>query len=838
MGSKIKQFILVVVVSFWCKNTIIAQDNTNKLPLVEIFQKLQDQYQIQFNYAEDSIENIVVEAPPTNTPLAEVLAYLQQRTGLNFELSNNNFVIVTKSDELILCGYILDKDNLSPLIAATVQGLKNSTISDDKGFFQLKAQSKNEEIIIRHLGYKLLTISYSNFIISECANVFLTPFFQSLEKVIIQNYIVKGINKLNNGSYALIFADFDILPGLIDADVLQSVQAFPGIQSINETVSNINIRGGTHDQNLILWDNIKMYQSGHFFGLISMYNPQITQKVSLFKNGSDVKFTDGVSGTIAMETDKILNTEFKGNIGVNLIDVNGFADVPLGRNSSIQIAARKAISDFVETPTYNKFFDRISQDTEVAINGEDVINSDKSFDFYDASLRWIYKITDSDELRLNFITVDNELRFDENAVINEDIESRTSSLSQNSIAGALYYNRIWNDKWQSSFEAYETDYALKAVNENVLDAQRFLQENKVSETSLKLIVKRQLNDRFHIKTGYHFVETEVTNLDDVDVPLYLLKISEVLRTHAAFSQLVWKSSDNNTSLNVGLRYNYLDKFKKHIWEPRLSLSHKFMDDFSMELLGEFKHQNTSQVINFQNDFLGIEKRRWQLSNDMDIPVITSKQISLNLNFDNDGWLLSAEGYYKMIDGITTQSQGFQNQYEFVKTDGSYEAFGIDFLLRKSLNNLSSWLSYSLLDDTYEFNDLPEISFPSNFDITHAITIATSYKINNLKIAAGLNWHSGRPFTQPESGNEILDDAVNFEPTNSSKLPEYLRVDISALYDFSFGKMTKANVGIAVWNILNKENVINNFYQIDNDVLNISQQKSLGLTPNVVFRVFF
>jgi hypothetical protein len=36
-------------------------------------------------------------------------------------------------------------------------------------------------------------------------------------------------------------------------------------ESTNESIANINVRGGTNDQNLMLWDNIKMYHSGHFW---------------------------------------------------------------------------------------------------------------------------------------------------------------------------------------------------------------------------------------------------------------------------------------------------------------------------------------------------------------------------------------------------------------------------------------------------------------------------------------------------------------------------------------------------------------------------------------------
>ena len=524
---------------------------------------------------------------------------------------------------------------------------------------------------------------------------------QQLPEIIVPSYIIKGISKLNNGSYKIDFSKFSMLPGLIETDVLQSIQAFPGIQSINENVSNISVRGGSHDQNLILWDGIKMYQSGHFFGLISMYNPQITQNVLLLKNGSDVSYTDGVSSSILMRTSNQVNNDFKGNIGVNFIDANGFADIPINEKSSIQVALRKSLSDFFETPAYNIFFDKISEDTEVENSMSMVMNSDKKFDFYDASFRWIYKINDKEELRLNFINVANDLVFNENSAA----ETRKSSVSQNSIAGAIHYDKIWNKDWKTSVELYETDYKLKAINANIADSQRFLQENIVSETSFKLKANYRLNENINLLNGYQFVETEVTNLDDVDAPIFKSLISEVLRTHGLFSQFNYKSSNLKTSFSGGLRFNYIGKFKKQIWEPRFSFTHKLLDNLSVEILGEVKHQNTSQVVNFQNDFLGVEKRRWQLSNGNNIPVIRSNQLSMGVNYRKEGWQVSAEVYHKKVKGITSQSQGFQNQYEFNQTIGDYKSNGLDFILRKQIHNFNTWLSYAYLNSDYDYEHI-------------------------------------------------------------------------------------------------------------------------------------
>ena len=838
MKLQSKNFYLLLILLCITASSLFAQEKRDKQSLATIIQFLQTKHSIQFNYAEDVIKDIKLVPPKEDFSISENLEYLNKHTKLSFTITNEQFVLVLPSNSLMLCGYLKDRNTLEPLVSATIQIENDAVVSDKNGFFRLQIPESSSDIIIRFLGYENLVKPYNELRTINCETILMIPTVEALSEIVISSYIVDGITKINDGTFKIDVSKFDILPGLIDSDVLQSVQAFPGIQSSNETVSNINIRGGTHDQNLILWDGIKMYQSGHFFGLISMYNPQITQQVSLHKNGSTVSYTDGVSGTIAMETSSKVNPEFNGSIGVNLIDANAFVDIPVGIKSSIQIAGRKGLSDFAKTPMYDAFFDRIAQDTEVETNDNTVVNSDEGFDFYDTSLRWIYEISDTDKLQLNFINVSNNLRFDEQSILNTTQASRESSVTQNSIAGALHYRRQWNAKFSTSFEAYETDYKLKAINANVIDQQRFLQENKVSETSIKLITDYELNNKLSLLNGYHFVETEVTNLDDVDRPLFRLLISEVVRTHAVFSQVGFMSLNNKTRLNVGIRLNYLEKFDKTILEPRLSFSQRFLEDFTVEILGEFKHQNTSQVINFQNDFLGIEKRRWQLSNDKDIPVIISKQLSTGLTYNKKGWLVSAEGYYKTVDGITTQSQGFQNQYEFVKAIGRYDVIGLDVLLRKKMAHLNTWLSYAYMKNNYMFSSLEDAAFPSNFDITHAITLGTAYTTKKLKLSAGLNWHSGKPTTNLVSGNEIIADELNYDETNQTTFNDYLRFDVSAVYNFSIGKRYNARIGASVWNVLNRENEINNFYRVTNGAVTETIQQSLGITPNVSFRMLW
>jgi len=119
-----------------------------------------------------------------------------------------------------------------------------------------------------------------------------------------------------------------------------------------------------------------------------------------------------------------------------------------------------------------------------------------------------------------------------------------------------------------------------------------------------------------------------------------------------------------------------------------------------------------------------------------------------------------------------------------------------------------------------------------------ITLGATYSLKNLKIAAGFNWHSGKPNTSPIISNEILNNEINYTTPNSSLLQNYIRVDVYARYNFNITQKIKADAGISIWNILDRENEISNFYNIDNEEVIETQQRSLGITPNAGLRVYF
>src|SRR5690554_5552116 len=663
---------------------------------------------------------------------------------------------------------------------------------------------------------------------------------QYLDEVLITNYLTEGISIRADGTTLISLKSFGILPGLIEADVLQTVQALPGITSSDERVSNLNIRGGTNDQNLILWDGVKMYQSGHFFGLISAFNPAIINQVVVSKNGSRAQFGDGVSGIIDMQTSHEVSNEFNGSIGINMLTADAYAMIPISEKISFQIAGRRSITDFFTTPTYKQYFKRIFQDSDLNNPNETVITNSENFYFYDISSKLVYDVSKKDKIEISFLSIDNALDYQETANINYTSSLSHSQLNQGSLAINNKYTKNWSDKLQTIFQAYFSSYDLYATHQDISNNQKLIQENKVTDGSFKAHVRYNVDPQLNYEGGYQYSEIGIGNLEEVTNPDFRRYIKEVLRTHGLFNELSFKSKSGNTRARFGFRANYIEKFSDFYFEPRISFNQIFAKNFRVEVLAELKSQTTSQIIDLQNDFLGIEKKRWVLANNNDIPVIKSQQFSTGIHYNKNKWLLSLEGYIKNVDNITSRSQGFQNQFQYTNSIGAYKVTGLDFLINKQFKHISTWLGYSFNKNNYSFSDLNlGEKFANNVDMRHQLNVSGTYTLNRLKLALGFNWHPGKPTTLINNSVSEATNSLVYGNPNANNLPDYWRTDISAVYDILISKHTKAQVGASFWNIFNTKNIINSYYVMDaNDQVIHVENVSLGFTPNVSFRVVF
>ena len=830
--------------------TLTAQDKSKAIPLKTILQAIEQQHQIYFNYLEDEIIVFKIEPPIKTLSLNEKINYLQKKTNLIFEKVDNKFItIASKKVTDLVCGYVFSAVDKIPLEGVNIQLINGgSTSTDKKGYFEIH-KGKLTDVSISHIGFinKIISLSNLDSQNKNCLKIFLELKVLELEDVISNHFLASGISKTKEGTFVITPKKLGILPGLIEPDVLQTMLQIPGVYSADESLSSINVRGGTHDQNLFLWNGIRMYQTGHFFGLISAFNPNLAQTISISKNGSSPFYGESVSSVVDISSNPNKFEKNSFSAGINMINADVYSKININKKGFIEIASRRSLTDLVKTPTYTKYYNKAFQNTTITnfSNNQNIdYTSDEKFNFYDVTLKYSQKIGQKDHLILDLITINDQLNVFQQTLINNSKQSENNTLIQKNHGGNLYWKRNWNAKNSSKINFFASSYELDAKKDKIQESQTVKQENGVLDNGFKIENNHIINSKFTINDGYQFDEIGTTNLDEVNNPMFYRKIKEVLRTHALIVEGKYKDSVSNLYLNVGMRLNYIEQFKKYLVEPRLQFNYEISPSLSLEVLGEFKSQNCFQIIDLQKDYFGIEKRRWILSNNSSIPIQRSKQASITFSYNQNNWLFTVDNYYKIVNGINSASQGFQNQLEFAKINGDYEVFGVEILAQKKINHFISWLSYTYNDNNYYFPNISQTKFSNNFELKHVVSWAGTYELKNLRIALGAKWYSGRPETTPSSieinNSNTSNPKIDYNFPNNKNLEDFFQVNFSTTYQWGRKAGIQYKLGLSVLNVLNRKNEINEYYVINKTTNTIDDiiTYSLERTPNMSFRVSF
>ena len=840
-----KQFHFLFFIFFLVLN-LSAQDKGNVIPLKNIIIDIEQQHQVNFNYTEDNVAGIQLIPPKKSLSLEQKLQYLVKKTNLSFENLGNKFINIYKNyDKInIICGYVFSNTDKKPIENANIHLINNTPIAtDSNGYFEFENSSKNN-FSISHVGFITKKISTSDLDSKNCLKITLESEITELEEIKTNPILASGISKNIDGSFEIKPKKFGILPGLIESDALQTMQQIPGVNSIDESVASINVRGGTHDQNLFLWNGIRMYQTGHFFGLISVFNPNLAHTISIHKNGSSAFYGESVSSVVAISSTPEAAEKNTFSVGVNMINADIYAKYNLSKKSYIEISGRKSITDFAETPTYKEYFNKVFQNTTItdfSQNNDVDYQSDKKFDFYDATIKYVQKIGLKDQLILDLITIKDNLKVFQSASYYSMVRSENNVLRQQNYGGNLSWKRNWNTFNTTKINVYNSSYELLGNQKTTNGNQIVTQENTVTNNGINLENNHSIDSKFSFNDGYQFNEIGITNLEQVNNPEFYRKTKDILRTHALILEGKYNDTVSKIYINAGTRFNYIEKFKKYIVEPRLQFNYGINKNLNIEVLGEVKSQTSQQIIDLQKDYFGIEKRRWIISNNTTIPIQRSKQISLTLFYKKNDWLLDIENFYKKVTGITSSSQGFQNQLEFVQITGDYEVLGTEILIQKKMNHFLTWLSYTYNTNNYHFSNYEYPRFPNNYKMQHNVSWAGIYEKNNFKIALGAKWSSGRPKTSPDNSKiDFSNPVLVYNKPNNTNLNIFSQVNLSTTYKWETSNGIQYKLGISILNILNRKNEISEYYRISSLTNSIEEVETFSLqrTPNVSFRVLF
>ncbi len=828
-----------------------AFSQTRSWQIKEIIDYLETNSALRFSYEDNLINEQSIRLDSFRLDdIYTIIPILETDLRLRFEKIDSTYYIIRPfkaTDQVSVCGLVLDQ-NGKPIPGVLISGdiPLYTTVTDNDGYFSINQAPYELSITLRHLGFNARRSSISELFSNDCAKLILIESVGFLEALTIDDYLTVGITKERNHIH-IFPSEINILPGYTEPDLMQSIQLAPGVNSPYETSAGIHVRGGSPDQNLVLWNGIRTYNQGHFFGMISAFNPYIADEVTFIKSGTNPQYGERVSSTIDIRTADFVPEKIYGGWGFNMIHTDGYLNAPLIKDKlSVQVSGRRSFNDLIKTFTYENFATRVFQNTKIAEIATNEQAKNRFF-FHDFTTNVNYKINKDHSLHFSSLFDNNALVFTTNN--QSTLEVFSDQLNTKNEGYSLRWSKnsveTFSFDLSANYSKYLLSYAFNRLFEDTLDIAS--KKNLIEDFGLSFHTTYPIAKNQRIKSGYQFSQKQVRYAFENETPTYSLVLDVAdneLKTHALFAEYQLEYG-KGSSLQLGSRLNYYQELDRLYLEPRLFIEQKITEPLSLIASGEYRTQTVSQIRESVVSDLSLENKVWTLSSNDGFPVTSSYQISAGSILDKNDWYAEAEVYYKDISGITTLTFGYLNPIGNEFSNGHSRIRGLDFFLKKQFTGYKTWLSYSYIYAQNQFKNLNnEEPFPGNWNIEHTIKWSHFYSFNQFQCSLGWLWHTGKAYTEVQE-NLIGQGPVSvyFDRINEHNLPVYHRLDLSLVYDFKpqEHKNLKYRIGVSVLNLYNRKNQLNREYRttpsLENRLIETNIY-ALGITPNIVFRVFF
>ena len=884
MKKKIQTWLCIILAC--CSQASAQQITADNRPLTEVLQQVQQQTKYRFYWIASETAGINVSVDTDAKDIHLLMKALLNGTDLKYTIHDDQTVFLLKNKilmevpplfaqekgstidgnhELLLSGkqkatsankiYVVGKAGnptnqkmveLTGTITSFKTGepvtgvnmvVKNPTwsaaVSDANGRYVLKVPQGEVDIEMTGIGiidtHRRLMV-YENGIL----DIELEDKMQTLEEVTVTANKVENVKGVQMGVQALAVEDLKTIPTAFgELDVIKVVQALPGVKTMGEASSGLNVRGGSTDQNLIQWNEGTIYNPTHLFGFFSAFNGSIVQDMELYKGSIPAKYGGRISSVLDINSRRGNKEKYQGEISLGLLTSSLALEGPIKKDkTSLLLAGRTTYSDWLLNllPEKSRYK-----------NGK--------AGFYDLNLLLSHQFSQKDNLYISGYYSHDRFNFLEN----EKYEYANANAN-------LQWAHLFNDNFRMTTTAgYDHyDYATKSWQD---EHNAYKMGYDINQYYLKMDFNHSQLEKHRIDWGLNAIMYDI-NPGKVQphgsASLYIPKTlqKEKALEAALYLNEEWEITPQLTA-SIGARYSLFNAFGKrtfntykdgelpsilnitgtesrdgnlktyHAPEFRLGLRYAFTDNFSVKAGFNTMQQYIHKV---SNTMTMSPTDTWKLS-DMFIEPQKGIQYSLGFykNLMDDQLEASIEGYYKTMDNYLDYRSGAQllmNDHletEVLPTEG--RAYGVEFMLKRPKGKFNGWFSY-----TYSKTELRQSDariarpankgewYPAEYDKPHDIKLVGNYQITQ-RYSASLNvdYSTGRPQTMPVSqyySNTIGATSFVFSERNGVRIPDYFRMDLSFNIKPTHRLNAKAYTffTIGVYNLTGRKNVYSIYFK--------------------------
>ncbi|MGH1436257.1 MAG: TonB-dependent receptor domain-containing protein [Lewinella sp.] len=850
---------------------------------------------LNFEFDASDVKGIVINQTIPRMPLEEALGYLLKGTGLIFELQEPRTIIISKDPNfgktaLDPSEYTATRNNISisgtlkdkasgetlPYAAVLVVGTGNGVSTNGDGYFTLQNVPSDTAVLeVQYLGYHTEYYRLTPENTQKDLRIEMEVIGQQLEAVIVIAEQEEQLLKASTGvsKVSITPAAIATLPSFGEKDIFRSLQLLPGISGSNESSSGLYVRGGTPDQNLILFDDFTVYHVDHLFGFFSAFNSNAIKDVQLYKGGFGAKYGGRLSSVVELTGKDGNSQSFNAGMGLSLLSINGFIESPFANGKgSFLIAGRRSFQSSFYSNLFNDFTDSGTANATTNTGGGGRPGGGRfgqqevepSSYFYDLNGKATYRLNDKDILSLSFYNgqdhLDNSRNTDNSAFGNRNVDfsfdrENTDLTNWGNWGSALKWSRRWNDKFYSNLNLSYSNYFSERDRSDITSVNRTdtsftlnngsLEYNNLRDYSLKLDNEWQLtsNNRFDFgfQSSYNDIEYLYRQNDTLDI---LNRVDQGLVSTLYVQDR--QTIAQKWILTGGLRTTHYSVTNKLYVEPRASMTYLLSD--AVKLKGAWGKYNQFATRIVREDIQQGSRDFWLLADDQTVPISSATHYILGASYEVGSYLFDVEMYRKNLDGLSEYTTRFTPSgfgpnasldYEEFFYTGSGVAKGVEVLAQKKLGLFTGWIGYTLGQVKYDFDAFGDEPFYANQDQTHELKLVGNYKHRNWTFGASFIYASGRPYTAPTGFYEVplLDGSTAsfFEVSdkNAYRLPAYHRLDLSSTYEFDLVR-SKASFGLSVYNLYGRKNLWYKEYDVVEGELLETNVSLLGFTPSLFF----
>jgi hypothetical protein len=712
----------------------------------------------------------------------------------------------------VFSGVVHGSDGLAlPGASVAVPALSLGTTTEADGHFSLSLPEGPQQVVVSFVGYTSQTLSV-NLRRNQQHTFILAPSTAELGEVVVQGQqtLKEKLQSTQMGVEHLTIREAKLLPALFgEVDILKTLQLKPGVQSGGEGSSGLFVRGGSADQNLVLVDNVLVYNPNHLFGLFSVFNSDAVQSVDLYKAGFPAQYGGRLSSVVDVKLREGDRDKFVTTGGIGLISSRLSFEGPI----------RKGKGSFIVSGR-RTYFDIFTRALNRANANKEDYTPIPDYYFYDFNAKANYTLGEKDQL---FFT----------GYLGRDIFGFTSpngfkaSFNWGNTLEALRWQHVFSPKLTMNTAVSATSYKYNLGNS--IDQFSFDLGSTILDYTLRTDFDYVPNDRHTIKFGgqltYHDfgVGRLQRNSQDNSVN-FGTDVSYTGQEGALYATDNIKVSEK-LQAELGLRATGFQSSPNHFGglEPRASARYSLTDKIALKgsyaLMYQYVHLVSNSGTSLPTDI-------WYPSR-LSVKPERSQQVSTGASFLlGDGkFLLTDEVYYKWASNQIDFRDGAQifanNNLDSQFLFGRGWAYGNELYLEKKTGKTTGWIGYTLAWTKRNFP--PQLGttginngqdFYPNYDRRHNLNIVVLHQLNTrISLTASFVYTSGAPTTLP-FGRFALQDIYQgsiqpvpvYPDRNSYRMIPYHRLDLGLVYKLRPSRIGgQRDLTFSIYNAYNRRN---------------------------------